>query len=196
MASFLVKSGLFAGIGAYVETKYGSTLVTSTTDGFNPLFAATPMILIGVGFFSLVHGFAVGSARKKYMDLAKQDGEKDTEERYGLPNLYAQGTSKHARAFNGVQRSHQHIMETYTSVCIAGLMGAYNFPIVTAVSTLVFAVGRVALTKGYAATEGDASKRYSSPLAFFMWYGLVLNFFLGFLSAGMTLSTVKFAAFD
>lgn len=63
----------------------------------SPAFAYTPMILIGMGFWSVAHGMSVSQARTKYMELAKKDGEKDVEERYGFPNLYAQGTSKHVR---------------------------------------------------------------------------------------------------
>jgi len=107
----------------------------------------------------------VGMARKKYMDAAKEDGEDNVEERYGLPNLYAQGTSKHARAFNCVQRSHQHIFEGFTQVCVSGLIAAVSFPIVTSMTTLLYAVGRYKNTQGYASSEGDPSKRYSSALA-------------------------------
>ena len=78
----------------------------------------------------------------KYAELARKDGEKDVDERYLLPNLYAQGTSKHARAFNCIQRSHQHIFETFTTVVIGGLAGAVTFPICSAVSTFMYAVGK------------------------------------------------------
>ena len=103
--------------------------------------AVTPAILLGTGFWSLLHGFAVGQARTKYAELARKDGEKDVDERYLLPNLYAQGTSKHARAFNCVQRSHQHIFETYTQAVLGGLAGMISFPICTAISSLMYAIG-------------------------------------------------------
>lgn len=104
--------------------------------------AATPAILLGTGFWSLLQGFAVGQARTKYAELARKDGEKDVDERYLLPNLYAQGTSKHARAFNCVQRSHQHIFETYTQAVLGGLAGMISFPICTAISSLMYAIGK------------------------------------------------------
>jgi hypothetical protein len=39
-------------------------------------------------------------------------GEKDAEARYSLPNLYVEGGTKWAKAFNCVQRSHQQAFET------------------------------------------------------------------------------------
>lgn len=73
--------------------------------------------------------------------MARKDGEKDVDERYLLPNLYAQGTSKNVKAFNCVQRSHQHIFETFTTVVVGGLAGAVTFPVCTAVSTFLYAIG-------------------------------------------------------
>ena len=127
----------------------------------------------------------VGAARTKYAELAKKDGEKDVDERYGLPNLYAQGTSKHVRAFNCIQRSHQHIFESFTQVCVAALTAAQSYPITAAVTTLCYAVGRVSLSNSYAQCDGDASKRYSfSKLAPYTWIGMLSTFLLGALSCG------------
>ena len=136
----------------------------------------------------------MGKARIKYAALAKKDGETNVDERYLLPNLYAQGTSKHVRAFNCIQRSHQQIFETYTTVVLSGVMGAISFPICTAVSTFVYAVGRYQLSTGYAeAAEegGDASKRYKYPLAKFMWYGFLCNVLLGMGSCGLIVGGKK-----
>lgn len=160
----------------------------------SPLFVATPCILLGVGFFALIHGTKVGAARRKYMELAKKDGEKDAEMRYSYPNLYVDGDSKHARAFNAIQRSHQHIFETYPSAIVGGLLAASQFPIAAACSTLLYAVGRITFSLSYANCDGDASKRYDHPLASYQWYGLLGNFVLGFLAAVKTLMTVKFAS--
>jgi hypothetical protein len=76
-----------------------------------------------------------------YAELARKDIEEDVDERYLLPNLYAQGTSKHARAFNCVQRSHQHIFETYTQAVLGGLAGMISLPVTTAISSLMYAIG-------------------------------------------------------
>lgn len=151
----------------------------------------TPAILIGTGFWTLAQGFQVGKARTKYAELAKKDGEKDVDERFLLPNLYAQGTSKHVKAFNCVQRSHQHIFETFTTAAMGGLVGAVTFPVCSSVSTLMYAVGRYYLSKGYVECEGDASKRYKYKLAKFMWYGFLGNIMLGMASCGLIISGKK-----
>lgn len=179
MSSILWKSGAAASLGMIVEIKYGPSLSSTGPSGLLSLYAITPLILIGTGFWSIIHGMTVGRARTKAIEAAKANGEKDVEERYGLPNLYAQGTSNHARTFNAVQRSHQQIFETFGTVVLSAMTGAFAFPISTAISTLTFAVGRIAFSNAYANSEGDASKRYSSKLSKYMWYGLMGNIFLG-----------------
>lgn len=177
-----------------VETKYGPTLFAAPAPGtLSPLFVLTPTILLGVGFYALIHSMEVESSRKRYTELAQKDGEKDAEERYGLPNLYVQGNSKHARAFNAAQRSHQHIRETYPLACVGALLGAWQFPLASALATLTYATGRIIVSANYAASEGNASLRYSNPLARLVWYGLLTNVFLGLPSALTTLSTVEFS---
>lgn len=173
----MIKCGILAVAGSVSESKYGPK------DSSSSLMGLTTFVLIGTGFWVTIHGFEVGKARTKYSDLAKKDGEKEVDERYGLPNLYAQGTSKHAKAFNCVQRSHQHIYESLPQVCVAALVSCYTYPITSAVLTTIYAVGRYSLSTGYAAAEGDASKRYSSPLAFGTWYGLISLYMLGMLSS-------------
>ena len=168
--------------GTYLETNFGPTLGTGSL-GLPRLFGVTPAILTGTSFWVLMHGFfVVGKSRAKYMKLAEEDGEKEVEERYGLPNLYAQGTSKHARAFNCIQRSHQHILETFPIICMISLVGAVHYPITAATATFAYALGRYNMSTGYANADGDASKRYSSPLARLMWYGLLTNMVIAGLS--------------
>ena len=195
MASHLMQSLVTAGIGMYVESKMSPTIFAPPPEGqiISPLFFATPAILLGVGFFTLVHGTKVGSARRKYMELAKKDGEANAEERYSYPNLYVDGNTKHARAFNAVQRSHQHILETFPSAILGGCLGATQFPLCAACATLTYAIGRIVFSTSYANSEGDATKRYSSPLAKYQWLGLLGNFILGFAAAVKILMTVKLA---
>lgn len=150
----------------------------------NSYSGIAPFILIGTGFWMTMHGMAVGHARKKYMELAKKDGEPDVEERYDLPNLYAQGTSKHARAFNCAQRSHQHILETWTQCVLSSLVSTVQFPITAAFLTGLYAVGRISLTNDYYKAEGDPSKRYAHKLlSMNAWYGLVGLYILGMISS-------------
>uniref|UniRef100_A0A6U2YMJ0 Glutathione transferase n=1 Tax=Entomoneis paludosa TaxID=265537 RepID=A0A6U2YMJ0_9STRA len=191
---FMIKSFAAAGIGAFVETKYGPSLQPTGPAGLSPLFAATPLVLIGVGFYTLTMGMEVGKARNKYMELAKKDGEKEVEERYGLPNLYAQGTSKHAKAFNAVQRAHQHIFETFTTVSIFGLAGALELPICTAISTMIYAYGRRIFSNNYSQSEGDVGQRYSkNPHARLFWVGMLGNMVLGVISCVKILSKARLA---
>eukprot|EP00574_Skeletonema_japonicum_P014643 CAMPEP_0201714214 /NCGR_PEP_ID=MMETSP0593-20130828/796_1 /ASSEMBLY_ACC=CAM_ASM_000672 /TAXON_ID=267983 /ORGANISM="Skeletonema japonicum, Strain CCMP2506" /LENGTH=200 /DNA_ID=CAMNT_0048203479 /DNA_START=91 /DNA_END=693 /DNA_ORIENTATION=+ len=185
-----------ASIGGFLELTTSSKFTSSLNNSTHQLTAITPCILIGTGLWTLAHGFTIGKARIKYAALAKKDGEPNVDERYLLPNLYAQGTSKHAKAFNCIQRSHQHIFETFTTATLSGIMGAISFPICTAVSTLMYAVGRYQLSKGYAeagAEEGgaDASKRYKYPMAKFMWYGFLGNVLLGMGSCGLIIGGKK-----
>jgi hypothetical protein len=171
----MVKS-IAAGLtGAFLETKYATSLDFGTGSlGLPKLFGVTPTILTGVSFWALLHGFSVvGKSRSKYMALAKKDGEKDVEERYDLPNLYAQGTSKHAKAFNCAQRSHQQIFETFPQMCMVSMISAVHYPITAAVFAATYFVGRYSMSAGYANEEGDARKRYSSPVAPLIWYGYI-----------------------
>ena len=73
-------------------------------------------ILTFFGFWVTLFGFKVGGARSKHRDQAAKNGEKNTEARYAYPNLYVDGNTKPARAFNCKQRSHQHIFETLPQV--------------------------------------------------------------------------------
>ena len=192
MSSRLLTALAMAGAGAVVETKYGPSVERSGPGGLNPLFAATPLIFVGLGFFSLGLGIEVGKARTKYMELAKKDGEDNVEERYALPNLYAQGTSKHAKAFNAVQRAHQHIFESFTSCVVFSLAGALEFPIATAMGSLVYATGRVIFSTNYAKSKGDISQRYSrNSLARHMWTGLLVNMCLGTFSCIKILASTR-----
>jgi MAPEG family len=164
-------------LGSVVESKYLSKCVVEFGQG------ATPFILVGTGFWAMMHGFKVGEARKKYMALAKADGEVDAETRYDLPNMYVDGKSKHAKAFNCVQRSHQHIFETFGQLCTSSLIAWMSYPIASAVTTLSYSIGRYYLSTDYAKCEGEPSKRYSNQLAMLTWYGLLSTSVLGALSA-------------
>mmetsp|Transcript_45128 Transcript_45128/g.67022 ORF Transcript_45128/g.67022 Transcript_45128/m.67022 type:complete len:190 (+) Transcript_45128:104-673(+) len=184
--SMLAQSAGFALTGTVLETKFGPP-----ANNNSGLFFVTPAIFSVMGFWIVSFGFTVGKARSNAIEAAKKDGEKDVEERYGLPNLYAQGTSKHVRTFNCVQRAHQHIFEQFTQAVLMGTAAAATFPITAGASSLIYFVGRYSLSTGYAAAEGDASKRYSSALAKYMWYGLVSNFFLSVASCGYQISGKK-----
>ncbi|KAL7484440.1 hypothetical protein ACHAW6_010966 [Cyclotella cf. meneghiniana] len=178
-----------AATSGYVEYNYGSSMIS--TPRTTQLAAITPAILLGTGFWAFTHGFVVGKARTKYAELAREDGETDVDERYLLPNLYVQGTSKHAMAFNCIQRSHQHIFETYTQAVLGGLAGMISFPISTAISSMMYAIGRVQLSRGYAAAEGDPKKRYEARFSIWMWFGFLGNVCFGLGSCGLIMAGKK-----
>ena len=52
-------------------------------------------------------------ARKKCIEQAKAEGDKNAEERFSYPKLYAEGFSESAKLYNCVQRSHQQALESY-----------------------------------------------------------------------------------
>ena len=183
MSMIIVKSVAASLVSTVLETKYGPDLGEGSM-GLPKLFGVSPVILTGLGFWVLMHGFlVVGPARGKYMKLAKEAGEKDVEERYALPNIYAQGTSPYAIAFNCIQRSHQHVFETFPQMCIMSMIGAVHYPLTGALTLATYAIGRIAVSNCYANANGDASKRYASPFSIFMWYGYVATCFVSMASS-------------
>ena len=131
-----------------------------------------------------MHGFSVGSARTKYMELARKDGEKDAEGRYSLPNLYVDGNTKHARAFNAVQRSHQQAFETLPQLLFFTLVATAAFPLAAAANIGLWLIGRIVWTNGYAGSGGDAKKRYDHPLAYLIFASYLSQFFIAVAAAG------------
>jgi len=120
----------------------------------------------------LMVGMSVGASRAKYSALAEKDGEKDVAERFQLPNLYAQGTSKHVRAFNCVQRSHQQILETLPGYFCTVLITGLEFPITSFVIASLWLYSRIVWVKGYAASMGQPMDRYSHPFSGFFWHAM------------------------
>jgi len=177
LVQLMAKSASIALTGSVLEAKYGPHPYSGNPKDGN-LFFLTPAIFSAMGFWVMLFGFKVGEGRKEAIEAAKKDGEKDVEDRYDLPNLYAQGTSKHAKVFNCIQRAHQHIFETFSQAMLTGLVAAASFPLTAAFSSALYCVGRCALSSCYAGCEGDPSKRYSSKLAVFTWYGLISNWML------------------
>jgi MAPEG family len=192
MASLLLKSATLAFGGSFLESKYGPSPNTDGPLGLSTYAGLTPLIFTYMSWWSLSYGFlVVGKARSKAIEQAKKDGEKDVDERYGLPNLYAQGTSKAASTFNCIQRSHQHILETFTQAVVTATFASVHYPLTAAFNAFLYAVGRQAISKGYASGDGDATKRYSSPFASLCWYGLIANVFLAGLSCANMVSGKK-----
>lgn len=188
--SLFQKSLLVTIAGSYAETRFVPKN-TAGPGGLSTWFGLTPLLFTGFTLWVTTYGMQVGAARRKYIAQAKEDGETDVDERYGLPNLYAQGTSRNAKAFNCVQRSHQHIFENLTHAIVTGFVAAVHYPVMASLSSLTYIVGRVAFSNGYGKSDGDPSQRYSSPLARYMYYGLAVNSFLSFVSCVNMLSGKK-----
>jgi hypothetical protein len=97
MASNILANASFLALAAtFVEKKVlplvgsdfllePSTVAPSLPRGFG----LTVLILSATYIWILSVGMEVGKARAKYSKLAVKDGEKDVEERYAYPNLYA-----------------------------------------------------------------------------------------------------------
>lgn len=117
-------------------------------------------------------GFMVGGQRSAFIDKARKNGDEKAELRFGLPNLYAEGLSKEAIAFNNLQRGHQQPLETLTAYMLTALIGGVCFPITVAFLGLLWNIARIEWAEGYAV---EAKKRYRSSMTYFVWVSLVHN---------------------
>merc|ERR1712232_769744 len=97
----------------------------------------------------------------------------DVQERYALPNLYAQGISKNAKAFNCVQRSHQQILETFTGYVCTVLFTGLEFPVTAFCLAALWLYSRQVWVSGYKASEGEAIQRYSHPHSGYFWHAML-----------------------
>jgi MAPEG family len=165
------------------KTSLGFLLEETPPLGVPRGFGLTTAVLALTTFWLLFYGFlVVGSARSKYMDLARKDGELNVEERYGLPNLYAQGTTKHVIAFNSVQRSHQQILESYPGYLLMALLASIYFPLLAAIHCALWLYSRIVWTRGYA-TGNSPKDRYSHPHSRLFWTNMTALFLLSLLSS-------------
>mmetsp|Transcript_15481 Transcript_15481/g.35451 ORF Transcript_15481/g.35451 Transcript_15481/m.35451 type:complete len:210 (+) Transcript_15481:453-1082(+) len=189
MLDRLIKAIIIAGASTFVErrilpeTGLGFlSLPSPPRPGTTPLNSASflpcgyGLVIVIVAYtylWLMLTGFTVTGARTRYSELAEKDGEKDVEQRYKLPNLYAQGTSKHAKAFNCVQRSHQNILETFPGYVCTVLFVGLEYPVTSSVLALLWLYSRMVWVKSYAASAGDAAKRYDHPFSAFFWHAMM-----------------------
>jgi MAPEG family len=192
MASIVLPSAALALGGSYVESTHGPPPNAGGPFGLSTYAGWTALIFTAMCWWSLTYGFlVVNKARRDAIEQAKKDGEQDVDGRYDLPNLYAQGTSKNAKQFNCVQRSHQHFMETFPHAAIVAAIATLHYPLTAALGSLLYAVGRVAASRGYAANPDDPSKRYDGPVAFYFWHGFIANIVLAGLSSANVIAGKK-----
>ena len=192
----LLQSLVLAVAGGLLETKF---LPEKFNDPFKFLSETSPILPLPRGYaliiilhsitlmWLLVHGLSIGAARSKYKELAKKDGEKNVEDRYSLPNLYVDGNTKHSKAFNCVQRSHQQIFETLHMYLFCSMVSGLSFPLTVSVACSVWLYSRMKWVAGYSTSEGDAAKRYSQRYSGLFWKMMIVLLFLSFATAGKLL---------
>lgn len=191
LASTFVEQTLLPKVGLGFLLEAGGkppSLGKSSTITETPLPLAASYLPCGYGLVIMVVtvtylwtvtvGMSVGDARKKYSALAEKDGEKDVADRYQLPNLYAQGTSKNVRAFNCVQRSHQNLLETLPGYLLTVLIAGLEFPVTAFVLASMYLYSRMVWVKGYSNSMGDPVERYSHPFSAVFWHCKLILFFV------------------
>ena len=120
-------------------------------------------------------GFYVGGKRQEFADRGAAAGDADAEKRFKAPQLYAEGLSDTAIAFNCLQRGHQQAMETLPQFMTMSIIGGFTFPLTVSIFGMLWNIGRVQWALGY---EQSAGERYKGgPLTFFIWVALVVNMF-------------------
>jgi len=107
------------------------------------------VILTGVAstFMNAYLGVKVGKARKKY-DVK-------------YPAMYSDTCVE----FNCIQRGHQNMLEGYPTFLVLLFTGGIRYPIVSAVSGLIWICGKISYFNGYA--TGDPAKRMRGGYSYF-----------------------------
>jgi glutathione S-transferase len=129
-SSILPIAAIIAGELFILPSKVPQFYESSKIDFLPKGFSLVILINVVVSAYIMVHlGFLVSAARTSLKAKALKDGDKDAEERYSYPKLYAEGFSVHAKQFNCVQRGHQQALETYTAYVALSLIGGIRFPV-------------------------------------------------------------------
>ena len=182
---FFAQAAVMALVLTYIEKKCLPenihAFLSSSSPAMSPAmfpraFGLLILVLSGISLWLISHSLSIGRSRLKYMELASKDGEAHVKERYGLPNLYVEGVSKHARAFNCVQRSHQQTLESFPQFLFFSISASLCFPLTSTITCALWWYARVVWTNGYAKSEGDPAQRYSHPFSRFIWTGLLVQF--------------------
>jgi glutathione S-transferase len=131
--------------------------------------------IVATSIVLILLGMKVSSARTICRDKAQKDGDKDAEERFSYPKLYAEGFSTHAKVFNCTQRGHQQALETYTQFVLLSLIGGFKFPFTTAIGGVIWCIARLKWAEGY--SSGEPSQRYANFLSRGIWTSLIIVLF-------------------
>jgi hypothetical protein len=103
------------------------------------------------------------------------------------------GGSKHARAFNCVQRSHQQAFETLPQLLFMTAVVALVYPLTAAANIALWLIGRITWTAGYVNSAGDPAKRYDSPVAFFIFASFMSQFLVAVWAAAEIIGITSIA---
>lgn len=139
--------------------------------------------LVVTSLFLQFLGVKVGAARTTYKEKALKDGDKDAEDRFSYPKLYAEGFSQHAKLFNCVQRGHQHALETYPQYLVLSVIAGVKFPVTTTLGGLLWLLARTQWVEGY--KTGDPAKRYQGWMAYGIWTSLIIIMVAALCTAGL-----------
>lgn len=85
LTSTLLEQTVLPKIGFGRLLEKGGSVASFLPAGYGLVILVTTVTYLWV----LMLGMKCGAARTKYIELAEKDGEKEVEERYKLPNLYA-----------------------------------------------------------------------------------------------------------
>lgn len=167
-------AGLIAAEHYFLRTKVPKLYEISSALPVIPRAYAAVLVanLVLSGFLLIYLGLQVASARTTYKEKAAKDGDKDAEERFSYPKMYAEGFSQHAKQFNCVQRGHQQALETYTFFVVGSVIGGFKFPVTTALAGVLWLVARYVWARGY--KTGEPSNRYQNFLSHGIWTSLLM----------------------
>jgi glutathione S-transferase len=176
-----IAQGLLPGVlGVVGESKYAKDIFPAFYNPSSVLpflprgYAAVLLVnVVGSGLVMATLGVRVGQARTAFKEKALKNGDKDAEDRFSYPKLYAEGFSREAKDFNCIQRGHQQAIETYTQFVAYSLVAGIKYPLVSTVAGLMWTLARFQWADGYA--TGAPTRRYEFMLSRGIWIALLMQ---------------------
>ena len=152
-------------VKALVDNALAAERLALSTSGFNmqvPFAYGYVVLAVGLGSFvvTTMMGGPVMKARKQFS--------------VPYPNLYATpGYHKHADEFNRVQRGHQNMYESLSSVIVMTLLGGLKHPYSCAVAFCLYLLGSYFYLVGYADTSLDVKTARYKRGGGIKWIGVL-----------------------
>lgn len=159
----------------YAKDQYPTLYETSSSTSMSCPRAFGLVVLINVvvsAFVVIFIGFGVGGSRRKFVERALKEGDKDAEKRFSLPKMQAEGFTAAAEDFNNIQRGHQHILESYQIYLVTSVLGGLEYPVSIAIYGLIWIKARLDWAENY---KQGPKNRYNKGLATQVWFGLLIN---------------------